>query len=79
MSVRDEFRMFKDGLKQLYDSSIAYGMKKALKAEQAKMEMTDKIKALEKANKELRKKIGELETEIDDTIQMDRKLREELV
>ena len=55
--------MFKDGLKQLYDSSIAYGMKKALKADQAKTEMNERIKALEKENKELKKQIEELEHE----------------
>ena len=60
--------MFKDGLKQLYDSSIAYGMKKALKADQAKTEMGDKIKQLEKENKELGKKITEWQTEIDNLI-----------
>lgn len=44
--VRDEVRMFKGALQQLYDSSIAYGMKKALIANQSKSEMAEKIKAL---------------------------------
>ena len=68
VTVRDEFRMFKNGLKQLYDSSIAYGMKKALKADQAKSEMNEKIKTLKKENKELKKRIEELEEEAEELI-----------
>ena len=53
MRVRDEVRMGKKALQGLYDSSIAYGMKKALVAEQSKADMQSKIKLLEKENKEL--------------------------
>ena len=70
--------MFKDGLKQLYDSSIAYGMKKALKADQAKTEMNEKIKTLKKENKELKKRIEELEAEADAQVQNDEEERERL-
>ena len=34
--VRDEMRMYKQTLQNLYESSIAYGMKKALVAQQSK-------------------------------------------
>ena len=68
--------MFKNGLKQLYDSSIAYGMKKALKADQAKSEMNEKIKTLKKENKELKKRIEELEEEAEQLIQSDEEERE---
>ena len=61
VSVRDEFKMIKEGLKQLYDSSIAYGMKKALKADQEKTKMRETKKALEKENKELKRQIDEME------------------
>ena len=44
--VRDEARMVKSSLQQLYDSSIAYGLKKALIAYQSKTDMHDNIKAL---------------------------------
>ena len=66
--VRDEVRMFKGALQQLYDSSIAYGMKKALIADQTKSVMHDRIKGLEKENKELNKTILELEDESEDIV-----------
>ena len=59
--VRDEARMVKRALQQLYDSSIAYGLKKALIAYQSKTDMHDSIKALKKENNELRKTIARLE------------------
>ena len=59
--VRDEARMVKRALQQLYDSSIAYGLKKALIAYQTKTDMHDSIKALKKENNELRKTIARLE------------------
>ena len=49
--------MVKRSLQQLYDSSIAYGLKKALIAYQSKTDMHDRIKALKKENNELRKRI----------------------
>ena len=54
--VRDEVRMVKKTLQGLYDSSIAYGMKKALVAEQRKADMQTRIKLLEKENKEDRRR-----------------------
>ena len=69
--VRDEVRMFKGALQQLYDSSIAYGMKKALIADQSKSEMADRIKALEKENKELVKLIEELDDNAEEIVRKD--------
>ena len=40
--VRDEFRMVKHALQSLYDSSIAYGLKKALVGESEKETMVNK-------------------------------------
>ena len=65
MLVRDEVRMVKKTLQGLYDSSIAYGMKKALVAEQGKADMHTKIKLLEKENKELEKQSAEMEERIE--------------
>ena len=73
--VRDEVRMFKGALQQLYDSSIAYGMKKALIADQSKSQMNDKIKALEKENKELAKTIEELEIEAEEIVRKEEEQR----
>ena len=60
--------MLKSSLQQLYDSSIAYGLKKALIAYQSKTDMHDQIKALKKENNELRKNIAGLEQEEADII-----------
>ena len=40
MRVRDEITMTINAYKSLYESSIAYGMRKALMAEMAKNNMT---------------------------------------
>ena len=53
--------MLKSSLQQLYDSSIAYGLKKALISYQSKTDMHDQIKALKKENNELKKTIAALE------------------
>lgn len=53
LRVRDEVRMSKESLQGLYDSSIAFGLKKALIAEQSKKDMHARIALLEKENKEL--------------------------
>mmetsp|Transcript_28265 Transcript_28265/g.33208 ORF Transcript_28265/g.33208 Transcript_28265/m.33208 type:complete len:103 (+) Transcript_28265:418-726(+) len=60
--------MVKRSLQQLYDSSIAYGLKKALIAYQSKTDMHDQIKALKKENNELRKTISSLEQDEADII-----------
>ena len=53
LRVRDEVRMVTKSFQNLYDSSIAYGMQKALVATKTKTEMIEKIKALEKQNSDL--------------------------
>lgn len=45
--VRDEIKMTISAYQTLYESSIAYGMRKALMAEQKKNDMTNQIKSLE--------------------------------
>merc|ERR1712100_911679 len=45
--VRDEIRMTVQAYQTLYESSIAYGMRKALLAEQKKNEMKSRIKELD--------------------------------
>lgn len=47
LRVRDEIRMTIASYQTLYESSIAFGMRKALQSEQAKVEMQAKIKVLE--------------------------------
>jgi dynein light intermediate chain, axonemal len=45
----------------LYDSSIAFGMKKALVATKAKTDMVERIKALEKENNSLDEKTAAMQ------------------
>ena len=59
--VRDEMRMYKQTLQNLYESSIAYGMKKALVAQQSKHKMQKAISDLEKECKILDQDISNKE------------------
>ena len=71
--------MFKGALQQLYDSSIAYGMKKALIANQSKSEMAEKIKALQKENNELTRTIGELWEESEEIVRREKEERDRVI
>ena len=71
LSVRDEFKMIKKGYEQIYDSSIAYGMKKYLKAEQEKARMREYVDTLKKENKELKKQIEDMEIHCKELIETD--------
>jgi len=68
LRVRDEIRMTLAAYQALYESSTAYGMRKALMAESGKAELETKItdvnerkELLEKETQELRIKIDQLE------------------
>jgi dynein light intermediate chain len=69
--VRDEIKMTIQAYQTLYESSIAYGMRKALMAEQSKNDMNSSIKTLEETNEEQTKEIKKLEQEIADKIRQD--------
>ena len=66
--VRDEIRMTVQAYQTLYESSIAYGMRKALMAEQKKNEMTSRIKELEDSCEELASETKKLVQEQEDVI-----------
>ena len=73
LRVRDEFRMMKSTLQGLYDSSIAYGMKKALVDQQTRQTRKDYQISLEKEIKANQRQIEEMEEEIETkTIEHDR-------
>jgi len=55
--VRDEIRMTISAYQTLYESSVAFGMRKALMAEQGKSDMETLIESLEKEKKELEKQV----------------------
>uniref|UniRef100_A0A7S2XZP0 Inner dynein arm light chain, axonemal n=1 Tax=Fibrocapsa japonica TaxID=94617 RepID=A0A7S2XZP0_9STRA len=65
LRVRDEIHMTIAAYQTLYESSIAFGMRKALMAEQKKAEMDAKIRQLETENDELDQQIGELSARIE--------------
>jgi dynein light intermediate chain, axonemal len=52
----------------LYESSIAYGMRKALQAEQSKAEMLLKIQHLQEESTDLEDEVDELRRRIDDML-----------
>merc|ERR1712066_1159193 len=65
LRVRDEIRMTICAYQSLYESSIAFGMRKALQAEQRRNQHNKKMKDLMVSNRKLREEVDELETTID--------------
>lgn len=86
LRVRDEIRMTICAYQSLYESSIAFGMRKALQAEQRRNQHNKKMKALMVSNRELKQQVEELEQKIalierheaDRRDQEDRKHKEEV-
>merc|ERR1712166_1637174 len=66
--VRDEIRMTVQAYQTLYESSIAYGMRKALMSEQKKNEMQTNIEELEDSCEELVAETKKLTQEQDNVI-----------
>merc|ERR1711966_216806 len=64
LRVRDEIRMTICAYQSLYESSIAFGMRKALQAEQRRNQHSKKMKDLQGANKKLKEEVEDLETKI---------------
>mmetsp|Transcript_17992 Transcript_17992/g.36051 ORF Transcript_17992/g.36051 Transcript_17992/m.36051 type:complete len:228 (+) Transcript_17992:67-750(+) len=65
LRVRDEIRMTTAAYQTLYESSIAFGMRKALMSERKKEEMEKKIRELDDENEDLERQVNELSTRID--------------
>ncbi|XP_078059606.1 axonemal dynein light intermediate polypeptide 1 [Mustelus asterias] len=59
LRVRDEIRMTISAYQTLYESSVAFGMRKALQAEEGKTDMEKKIIDLEAEKKELERQLNE--------------------
>lgn len=62
--VRDEIKMTIQAYQTLYESSIAYGMRKALQAEQSKAEILIKIQNVEEECNDLEDQVEELKKRI---------------
>ena len=57
LRVRDEMRMTTAAYQTLYESSVAFGMRKALQTEQGKSDMETRIQQLEAEQKELERQV----------------------
>jgi len=51
LRVRDEIRMTIASYQTLYESSVAFGMRKALQAEQGKTDMKNQVSTLQAINR----------------------------
>ena len=70
--VRDEIKMTIQAYQTLYESSIAYGMRKALQAEQSKAEKLLQLASLEKRCLEKENEINDLRKRILDKLDEER-------
>ncbi|XP_060778233.1 axonemal dynein light intermediate polypeptide 1-like isoform X2 [Neoarius graeffei] len=59
LRVRDEIRMTIAAYRTLYESSVAFGIRKALQAEQGKSDTENKIEDLENEKRELERQVNE--------------------
>eukprot|EP00347_Sterkiella_histriomuscorum_P021477 403333842 len=71
--VRDEIKMTIQAYQTLYESSIAYGMRKALQAEQRKSEMLIKINQLNDNCDELEQEVDDLKRRIQQLLKQEKK------
>lgn len=72
--VRDELRMTIESYQALYESAIAYGMRKALLAEQKRNDMNNETQKLDRECTELQNSVKALEKNVED---MENAFREE--
>lgn len=79
LRVRDEIYMTIAAYQTLYESSVAFGMRKALMAEQRKGELTSSIRSLEAQKADLERQVADLTQRIEDISrkEMERKRQEE--
>jgi dynein light intermediate chain len=73
----NQIRMTIASYQTLYESSIAYGMRKALAAEQGKAQMQAKVKTYQTENRDLERQIAEMEAKIESMQVRDRAARED--
>nr|XP_057909136.1 axonemal dynein light intermediate polypeptide 1 [Doryrhamphus excisus] len=63
LRVRDEIQMTISAYQTLYESSVVFGMRKALQAEQGKVDMQQKIQDLESEIQDLSRQLNEKKVE----------------
>lgn len=74
--VRDEIKMTIQAYQTLYESSIAYGMRKALQAEQNKAEMLIKIQDIEENCSDLEDEVDKLKHKINSLLRNEKEDKE---
>ena len=57
LRVRDEIRMTIAAYQTLYESSVAFGMRKSLMSEQGKADMEEEINGLKKEKRDLEQQV----------------------
>ena len=67
LRVRDEARMTITAYETLYESSIAYGVRKALVAEQKRIDLDARLRELAQAKRELQQQVENLKHTIEST------------
>jgi dynein light intermediate chain, axonemal len=67
LRVRDEARMTITAYETLYESSIAYGVRKALVAEQKRIDLDTKLRELAMVKRELQLQVENLKSTIEST------------
>ncbi|NP_001103584.2 axonemal dynein light intermediate polypeptide 1 [Danio rerio] len=65
LQVRDEIRMTIAAYQTLYESSVAFGMRKALQGEQGKSDFENKISELESEKRDLERLVNEQKAKCD--------------
>jgi len=65
LRVRDEIRMTIDAYKTLYESSVTFGVRKQLQAEQGMAEMEEKITSLNETKRNLENQVLELRNKVE--------------
>merc|ERR1711968_422662 len=65
LRVRDEIRMTIDAYKTLYESSVTFGVRKQLQAEQGMAELETQITDLEDSKKEYENTVLELRNKVE--------------
>ncbi|XP_030249710.1 axonemal dynein light intermediate polypeptide 1 [Sparus aurata] len=76
LRVRDEIQMTIAAYQTLYESSVAFGMRKALQAEQGKADMEKHISDLEDEIQELKKELNEQRARCDATEKREKEKRQ---
>eukprot|EP01083_Nonionella_stella_P000508 1445_1 len=79
LRIRDEIRMTISSYQSLYESSIAYGMRKALQSQQIKSKLKEESDQLQRECAELEKEVNTLEAQIDDLQEGEKLKREDVV